>query len=235
MIELKDVSRVYRHGEASIRVLNSVHLHIEQGEWVALVGPSGAGKSTLLYLMGLMDLPSGGEIFFGGRPTAQLSDAERSKLRGSAIGFVFQSFHLLPQLRAWQNVALPLRYAGIARSEHRKRALPLLEQMGLLEQAEQYPSELSGGQEQRVAIARALVMSPRVLFADEPTGNLDSVTGQRILLELEAIHRMGTTVVMVTHSSEVAAQAERIVQVQDGRVIASDTDKAQNITASKKA
>lgn len=201
-----------------VDALQGVTLRIERGEHVALVGPSGAGKSTLLYLMGLMDAPTAGRLKLLGRDTTGLSDAERSRLRGRTVGFVFQSFNLLPHLSAWRNVALPLRYAGVSRKERRARALEMLARVGLAERAEHMPSELSGGQEQRVAIARALVIRPQLLLADEPTGNLDSDTGARILELLEAVHARGATLVTVTHSAEVAARAQRTVQLRNGRV-----------------
>jgi putative ABC transport system ATP-binding protein len=218
MVSLEGVSKQYHKGKATVSALHEVSLTIDTGESVALIGPSGAGKSTLLYLMGLMDTPTSGRLTLLGQDPLALGDQARSKLRARTIGFVFQSFNLLPQLKAWQNVALPLKYLRVSGKARRQRALAALEQVGLLERAEHYPSELSGGQEQRVAIARALVTHPKLILADEPTGNLDSVTGAQILELLHQAHTQGTTLVIVTHDPAVAARAQRVVQVVDGRL-----------------
>lgn len=218
MVSLEGVSKQYHKGKATVSALHEVSLTIEAGESVALIGPSGAGKSTLLYLMGLMDTPTSGRLTLLGQDPLALGDQARSKLRARTIGFVFQSFNLLPQLKAWQNVALPLKYLRVSGKARRQRALAALEAVGLLERAEHYPSELSGGQEQRVAIARALVTHPKLILADEPTGNLDSVTGAQILELLHQAHTQGTTLVIVTHDPAVAARAQRVVQVVDGRL-----------------
>lgn len=219
MIELKGVNKHYLKGQTTVTALRELTLSIEAGEHVALVGPSGAGKSTLLYLLGLMDTPSSGELRLLGQNPAALSDRARSRLRGQLIGFVFQSFNLLPQLKAWQNVALPLKYQRMSAKARKQRALALLEQVGLLERAEHYPGELSGGQEQRVAIARALVTRPKLILADEPTGNLDSVSGEQILALLQEAHAQGTTLVVVTHDPQVAARASRQLRLIDGRLV----------------
>lgn len=219
MIELRDVWKVYPKGRARVEALRGVSLVIGEGEKVALVGPSGAGKSTLLYLLGLMDLPSAGHFRLLGQDPRHLPDRARSQLRGRAVGFVFQSFNLIPQLRAWENVALPLRYAGVGRRERRRRALELLERVGLAARAYHYPGELSGGEEQRVAVARALANDPKLILADEPTGNLDSRAGARVLELLDEAHARGATLVTVTHSPEVAARARRVIRLADGRVV----------------
>ena len=219
MIELQRVRRSYTKGKVQVDALLEVNFTLSAGEHVALVGPSGAGKSTLLSLLGLMDRPSQGRILFEGQDTAQLSDAELSRLRGRRIGFVFQAFNLLPMLSAWQNVALPMVYAGVPALERRRRAYEVLEGVGLLERAAHRPSELSGGQEQRVAIARALVMKPAVILADEPTGNLDAASGAQILTLLDGLNIQGTTLVMVTHSPEVAAHAHTVRTVRDGVLV----------------
>lgn len=219
MIELKGVNKHYLKGQTTVTALRELTLSIEAGEHVALVGPSGAGKSTLLYLLGLMDTPSSGELRLLGQNPAALSDRARSRLRGQLIGFVFQSFNLLPQLKAWQNVALPLKYQRMSAKARKQRALALLEQVGLLERAEHYPGELSGGQEQRVAIARALVTRPKLILADEPTGNLDSASGEQILALLQEAHAQGTTLVVVTHDPQVAARASRQLRLIDGRLV----------------
>ena len=218
MITLHHVSKTYVKGQHTVHALRDVSLDICAGDCLALVGPSGSGKSTLLAMLGLMDQPSGGQIVVQGQDTSSLADAQLSRLRGHQIGFVFQSFNLLPNLTAWQNVALPLRYAGLGRREQRDRALAVLEQVGLADRASHRPPELSGGQEQRVAIARALVMNPPVILADEPTGNLDERTGEVVLATLLDLNARGTALVVVTHSPEVARRAGRVLTVRDGRL-----------------
>lgn len=218
MIELANVTKTYRKGRVEVPALRGVDLRIGEGEHVALVGPSGAGKSTLLYLIGLMEEPTSGSVRLFGGDADRLSDTDRSRLRGRTIGFVFQAFNLVPQLKAWQNVALPLHYQRRPRREQRERALAMLERVGLADRAEHYPAELSGGEEQRVAIARALVIEPRLILADEPTGNLDRASGRVVLELLETAVDGGATLVIVTHDPEVAAGAGRVVRVVDGRV-----------------
>lgn len=218
MIVTQNLSKSYGHGQGQVEALRSINLEVEQGENVALVGPSGAGKSSLLYLIGLMDAPTGGDVQLFGRSTAALADVERSRLRGQTLGFVFQSFNLLPQLSAWENVALPLRYARVSARDRRRRSFEMLERVGLLDRASHRPSELSGGQEQRVAVARALVTHPRVVLADEPTGNLDRASGAVVLELLDLAHRDGATLITVTHSAEVASRASRIITIVDGQV-----------------
>lgn len=218
MIALQQVTRTYTKGSHTVHALRDVTLEILPGESLALVGPSGSGKSTLLSLLGLMDRPSSGQILFDGQDTSGLTDPALSRLRGRRIGFVFQAFNLLPALSAWQNVALPLRYAGVPVRQQREQALAVLEQVGLADRAGHRPAELSGGQEQRVAIARALVMNPPLILADEPTGNLDERTGEEVLNTLMTLNRQGTALVVVTHSPAVAARAERVFTVRDGKV-----------------
>lgn len=218
MISLKNVSKTYAKGHTAVHALQDITLDVHPGDSLALIGPSGSGKSTLLSMLGLMDQPSRGEVFVGGMATSGMEDATLSRLRGQHIGFVFQSFNLLPNLTAWQNVALPLRYAGLGRREQRDRALAVLERVGLADRAGHRPTELSGGQEQRVAIARALVMNPPVILADEPTGNLDERTGEDVLATLLDLNAQGTALVVVTHSPEVARQAGRVLTVRDGRL-----------------
>ena len=218
VIELAGVTKVYRKGRVEVPALRGADLRIAEGEHVALVGPSGAGKSTLLYLMGLMEEPTSGRVALFGEDVSNLGDSARSRLRGRAIGFVFQAFNLIPQLKAWQNVALPLRYQRVSKRVQKERALAMLERVGLAERAEHYPAELSGGEEQRVAVARAMVIRPRLVLADEPTGNLDSRSGRAVLDLLEEARSDGATLVVVTHDPAVAARAERVVRVVDGRV-----------------
>jgi putative ABC transport system ATP-binding protein len=206
-----------------VTALDGVNLSVRQGEAVAIMGPSGSGKSTLLALLGCLDRPSRGEYRLDGVLVSSLGDAALSRVRNSHIGFVFQAFHLIPQLSVAENVATPLLYAGVGEEEGRHRALASLERVGLLGRADHRPSELSGGEAQRAAIARALVTEPRLILADEPTGNLDSVTGEEIARLLEGLHREGRTFVLVTHNDALAARAKRVVRLRDGR-IQSDED-----------
>jgi putative ABC transport system ATP-binding protein len=193
-------------------------LEIEKGEYVAIMGPSGSGKSTLMNLLGCLDTPTKGKYYLEDRDVSSLSDDELALIRNKKIGFVFQSFHLLPRTSALHNVELPLIYAGLARKERIKRAIKALEEVDLADRIHHHPSELSGGERQRVAIARALVNDPSIILADEPTGNLDSKTGAEILDLFDRIHRKGNTVIVVTHDPEVAARAERIIHLKDGRI-----------------
>lgn len=213
---LEGVRRLHRRGGSEVRALDGVDLEVRRGEWLAVTGPSGSGKSTLLHVLGLLDRPTEGRYLLEGRDTAALDDAAASRLRGRSIGFVFQDFHLLPEETALRNVMLPLLYAG-ARGA-RERAMEALRSVGLEGRVEHRPGELSGGEQQRVAIARALVKEPVLVLADEPTGNLDSATGARVLDLLAALHARGITLVVVTHEPEVAARAGRRVEVRDGRI-----------------
>lgn len=219
MIRFTGVSKHYQKGTEQVQALADINLELNKGDYVALTGASGSGKSTMLALIGLMDTPTSGTIELLEQNINQLSDDARSKLRGQTIGFVFQSFNLLPQLRAWENVALPLKYQGITPTERKTRAYLMLEKVGLLNRAEHRPNELSGGQEQRVAIARALVSNPKLILADEPTGNLDAVTGQSILELLENLQSDGSTLVLVTHDPIVAARANKRIELRDGRIL----------------
>jgi putative ABC transport system ATP-binding protein len=218
VIRVDHLSKLYPAEPHALRVLDDVSFHVEAGEYVAIMGASGSGKSTLLNVLGLLDDYDSGRYLLAGHDTRGLGDGAASRLRNRSIGFVFQSFHLLPQKRAWENVSLPLAYAGVSRSERKQRALALLERLGLLGRANHLPNQLSGGQRQRVAIARALANDPPLLLADEPTGNLDSETSAEVLALLREIHQQGRTVVLVTHDHEVARAATRTVHVRDGRV-----------------
>ncbi|HET9161377.1 MAG TPA: ABC transporter ATP-binding protein [Caulobacteraceae bacterium] len=221
LIELRAVSRIFQVGEEQILALDGVSLTIEQGELVAIVGASGSGKSTLMAVLGCLDRPSSGQYLFEGRPVEALQDAELAHLRNAAMGFVFQSFNLLPRTSALDNVSLPLIYAEppIEAEERIARARAALEQMGLGAQLTRTPSRLSGGQQQRVAIARALVNRPRVILADEPTGNLDTATSRAIMDQLRALNRQsGITIVLVTHESDIAGYADRVITMRDGRI-----------------
>jgi putative ABC transport system ATP-binding protein len=223
LIDLHDLHKIYAAGGSPVHALRGVSLTIESGEFVALVGPSGSGKSTLMHLLGLLDHPTSGTYAFDGRDVSRLSRAGLSGLRNEKIGFVFQGFHLLPRQTAWENVAMPLVYAGVSPRKRRTRAIDLLGVVGLADRIHHRPNQLSGGQQQRVAIARALVNRPRLLLADEPTGNLDSATGAEILAEFRRLHRdEGQTVILVTHDPQVASAADRAVTLRDGRIV-SDT------------
>ena len=219
LIRLENVSRVYRMGVRTLTALRDVNLTIAQGEFTAVVGPSGSGKSTLLNLIGGIDRPTTGRVIVGGVEISALDENALARWRGDNVGIVFQFFQLLPTLTALENVMLPMELRGTFRGQRRERALQVLEIVGLADRADQLPSELSGGEQQRVAIARALANDPPILLADEPTGNLDSATGQRIIELFCDLHRQGKTIVLVTHQETLAAYAGRIIHVQDGRVL----------------
>jgi putative ABC transport system ATP-binding protein len=218
MIRVEGLTRRYRMGDAEVAALAGVDLRIAAGEFVALMGPSGSGKSTFLNLLGCLDTPSDGQYWLGGEAVAGLDDERLAEVRNRAIGFIFQSFHLLPRLSALDNVLLPLRFAWAEDAQAPARARTLLERLGLGHRIEHRPLELSGGQRQRVAIARALINRPRILLADEPTGNLDSRTTAEILDLLGELHGEGQTIVLVTHEDEVAQCAQRVVRMRDGRI-----------------
>jgi len=214
-----DLHRSYPLGEESVPALRGVSFTIEQGDYVAITGPSGSGKSTLMHLLGGLDRPTSGQLLLGGRDVATLSAGELAEVRNRTIGFVFQAFHLLARTSAVDNVALPLVYRGIGARERRSRALAMLDRVGLAHRAGHRPNQLSGGEQQRVAIARALVTEPSVLLADEPTGNLDTATGESVLHLLESLHADGVAVVLVTHDREVAQRAHRQIIVRDGLLV----------------
>jgi putative ABC transport system ATP-binding protein len=217
-IELVGVSKTYDTGAIAVDALRDVSLVIEPGEFVAITGPSGSGKSTLMHILGCLDVPTSGRYLLAGHDVAALGENQLATVRNRFIGFVFQQFNLLPYLSAWRNVELPLVYAGLEHGERKERALHALTQVGLADRADHKPGELSGGQQQRVAIARALVTEPAILLADEPTGNLDSASGADVLNLLQSLHQAGRTIVLITHDHAVAAQAERAVEIRDGRV-----------------
>ena len=218
VIEMEALSKIYRSGALSVTALDAISLSIEQGEYVAIMGPSGSGKSTMMNILGCLDVPSSGRYRLDGVAVDGLSDDELAAVRNRKIGFVFQSFNLLPRYDALENVALPLRYAGVGRAERRARAQAALEQVGLGARMTHLPGELSGGQRQRVAVARALVTHPSLILADEPTGNLDTATSIDIMRLFGAVHAAGNTVVLVTHEDDIARHAHRIIRLRDGRI-----------------
>jgi putative ABC transport system ATP-binding protein len=218
LIELRGVGKTYVTEEVETHALANVDLRIHQNEFVSIAGPSGSGKSTLLALLGLLDRPSSGELYLDGVRVDVLPAAARALCRNQHIGFIFQSFNLIDELTVEENVALPLRYRGVAGPESARRTSAVLEQMGLAQRSKHYPAQLSGGQQQRVAIARAIVGRPQLILADEPTGNLDSATGELVMQELRRLQKEGTTLCMVTHDPRYVDWAERTVQIFDGRL-----------------
>jgi putative ABC transport system ATP-binding protein len=218
VIRVRALTRAYDMGTERILALRGVTLDIARNEYVAIMGPSGSGKSTMMNLLGCLDTPTSGEYWLNGQEVSRLSDDALARVRNREIGFVFQTFNLLPRASALHNVELPLVYAGIGGRERRDRALEALTRVGLADRVHHRPNELSGGQRQRVAIARALVNRPSILLADEPTGNLDSVTSEEIMAVFTGLHRAGQTVIMVTHEPDIAAHAERVVVLRDGQV-----------------
>jgi putative ABC transport system ATP-binding protein len=219
-IRLKDVNKIYRTEKVETVALSNVNLNIPGGEFLSVMGPSGSGKSTLLNVLGLLDAPSDGEVMLDNAPVAALADRQLATLRNREIGFIFQSFHLIPDLNALDNVQIPLLYRDLSNRERRERAQAALERVGLAARMHHFPTQLSGGQQQRVAIARAIVGSPRLLLADEPTGNLDSKMGEEVMQILEEYNRdAGVTVIMVTHDQRLAERTERTVRLFDGRQV----------------
>ena len=219
MIELANITKTYRMGEVDITVLSDVSLKVRQGELIAIMGPSGSGKSTLMNIIGCLDRPTSGVYRFEEREISTLTDDELASVRNVKIGFVFQTFNLLPRFSALKNVEVPLIYSGVPARVRRERAIPLLEQVGLSERMNHKPTELSGGQQQRVAIARALVNHPPLLLADEPTGNLDSRSGEEILKILTGLNKQGVTIIIVTHDPGVAARCKRNIHLKDGQIV----------------
>jgi putative ABC transport system ATP-binding protein len=219
VIELTDVRKIHESGDVAVEALRGVSFAVVEGEWVGIMGPSGSGKTTLLGILGCLDRPSSGSYRLAGEEVSTLDETKRAKVRRERIGFVFQAYNLLPRATAYDNVELPLVYARVPRRERRERVLAALAEVGLSGRADHHPTQLSGGEQQRVAVARALVVNPAVVLLDEPTGNLDSVSAEDVLTLLERVHQRGATLVMVTHSEEVAERTSRVVRLADGRLV----------------
>lgn len=219
MIKTKNLKKIYTTEEVETTALNNVNLEIQEGEYVAIMGPSGCGKSTLLNILGMIDKLSSGEYFFLGEEVSRYSERRRAGLRKSNIGFVFQSFNLIDELTVFENVELPLLYLGYSSAERKKRVNEVLEQMEIMARKNHFPQQLSGGQQQRVAVARAIVARPKLILADEPTGNLDSAHGEEVMKLIGELHESGTTVVMVTHSPAYAEYSHRLIHLFDGHIV----------------
>ncbi|GIV37799.1 MAG: phosphonate ABC transporter ATP-binding protein [Cyclobacteriaceae bacterium] len=219
MLRLKNLDKVFTTEEVETTALSKINLEINEGEFVAIMGPSGCGKSTLLNIIGLLDSPTSGEYYFGEQEVSRFTERQRAQLRKGSIGFVFQSFNLIDELTVFENVELPLLYLKIPAAERRQRVEEVLERMNIMHRRNHFPQQLSGGQQQRVAISRAIVAKPRVILADEPTGNLDSANGEEVIKLLTQLNQEGTTVVMVTHSPYDASHAHRIVNLFDGKIV----------------
>ncbi len=228
MIQIKDMYKIYKIGEIEVRALNGVSLHVKPKEFVSIIGPSGSGKSTLMNMIGCLDVATSGEYILDGKVVENLSEDDLASIRNEKIGFIFQGFNLLNKLTALENVELPLIYRGVDATRRRELAEEALARVGLEERMHHKPKELSGGQQQRVAIARALSSKPPLILADEPTGNLDSKSGVEVMKMLKEIHEEGNTIVLITHDSDVARQAERVVRIADG-MITSDTTSTEDV------
>ncbi len=230
IIETTEISKIYKMGTQTVEALKSIDIIINKGEYVAFMGPSGSGKSTLMNIIGCLDTPSGGTYILNNNDVSDLTENELAEIRNKEIGFVFQTFNLLPRASALENVALPLIYAGFSKADRDEKAMAALESVGLAERAHHRPNELSGGQRQRVAIARALVNDPSIILADEPTGNLDTKTSYDIMALFQSLHDRGNTIIMVTHEDDIAHYAHRIVRLRDGLIERDDIN--ENITRS---
>ncbi len=225
MIKTKDLKKIYTTEEVETTALNNINLEVKEGEYVAIMGPSGCGKSTLLNVLGMIDKASSGEYSFLGEEISKYSERQRANLRKSNIGFVFQSFNLIDELTVYENVELPLLYLGFSSSERKERVKQVLEQMEILARENHFPQQLSGGQQQRVAVARAVVAKPKLILADEPTGNLDSAHGEEVMKILGELHESGTTIVMVTHSPAYAEYSHRVIHLFDGHIVSENIQK----------
>ena len=230
MLAITEVTRTYVMGDQKVHALKGVSLDIEKGEYVAIMGPSGSGKSTLMNMIGCLDIPSSGTYLLEGVSVGEMSEDQLADIRNQKIGFVFQTFNLVPRASVFQNIELPLIYKGMPKKERKAIALSVIGSVGLGDRADHKPNELSGGQRQRVAIARALVCNPSIILADEPTGNLDTKTGEEIMDILNSLHQKGNTIVLVTHEDEIAEHAQRIIRLRDG-LIESDTSKSAHVVS----
>lgn len=230
IIRIEQLTKWYKIGQELIKALNGVDLNISRNEYVALMGPSGSGKSTIMNIIGCLDTPTSGQYYLNGPDVAKLTDNELAHIRNKEIGFIFQTFNLLPRYSALENVALPLIYAGIGKTERDKRAAEVLTQVGLGDRMKHKPNELSGGQRQRVAVARALVNRPSIILADEPTGNLDTKTSYEIMALFQEIHDLGNTIIIVTHEEDIARHAHRIVRLRDGLIESDSPNKPERMT-----
>jgi len=219
IVELRDVKKIYQLDSVNVNALDGIFLRINEGDFSAIMGPSGSGKSTLMHIIGLLDKPSSGEVLIEGKNTANLSENELAKLRNQKIGFVFQSYNLLPKTTSIANVELTLIYSGVGKKERSNKAKDMLIKVGLENRLYHYPSQLSGGQQQRVAIARALINNPVLIIADEPTGNLDSKSGEEIINLLKDLNSKGHTIIIVTHDPEIAQKAKKIIRIKDGKIV----------------
>jgi len=229
VIQLEEVTKVYRTGAIAVAALRGVSLTINPGEYVAIIGPSGSGKSTLMHILGCLDTPTTGTFRLAGDNVSAMSEAALAEVRNRRIGFVFQQFNLLATLTAWQNVELPLVYAGVSRVERKERAMAALDRVGLAGRVQHRPGELSGGQQQRVAVARALVTEPALILADEPTGNLDSVSARDVLNLMDELHASGRTLILITHDVEVASASGRLIGIRDGLITENDRRDLENV------
>ncbi len=220
LIEIKDIYKIYNPGENEVRALDGISLNVEHGEFLAIVGQSGSGKSTLMNMLGLLDVPTSGTYTLDGVDVKDMTDDELSEIRNKEIGFIFQGFNLIPSLTAVENVELPLVYRGMKKEERNKLALEALERVGLSHRLDHLPKQMSGGQQQRVAIARAVAARPPIILADEPTGNLDSHSGVEVMNILHELHQEGRTVILITHDNDIASEAERVIKISDGQIVA---------------
>lgn len=231
LVEIKDMCKIYNPGENEVRALNHVNVSIEAGEFVAIIGQSGSGKSTLMNMLGCLDVPTGGTYMLHGKDVSHLDDDELSDIRNKEIGFIFQGFNLIPNLTALENVELPLIYRGVGKKKRIQLAEEALIKVGLKERMEHKPAEMSGGQQQRVAIARAIAQAPPIILADEPTGNLDSVSTGEIMQIMKDLHKEGRTIILITHDNEIAARAERVIKIKDGCI---ESDTAEGVKADER-
>ncbi len=234
LIELNEISKVYDMGRVQTMALNNVSLTIDKGEFVAIMGPSGSGKSTMMNIMGFLDVPDEGDYIFNGEKFTDFDENSLADIRNNEIGFVFQSFYLLPRMTAMENVRLPMIYAGIPSKKQQELASDALKSVNLLDRADHRPNEMSGGQQQRVAIARALTNTPKIIFADEPTGNLDSKSGKEVMSIFQKLNDEGATIILVTHDKPTAAYAHRVITLKDGEIISDERSKKKTTKKTKK-